>query len=44
LPYGDNEFDYVVTMFGAMFGPRPEFVVNELLRVTKPGGKIAMAN
>ena len=44
LPYNDNEFDYVVTMFGAMFAPRPDVVVNELLRVCKPGGTIAMAN
>ncbi|HEY3250128.1 MAG TPA: class I SAM-dependent methyltransferase [Ignavibacteria bacterium] len=44
LPYSGNEFDYVVTMFGAMFAPRPEVAAKELLRVTKPGGKIAMAN
>lgn len=44
LPYGNNEFDYVVSMFGAMFAPRPDVTVNELLRVCKPGGKIAMAN
>jgi hypothetical protein len=31
-------------MFGAMFAPRPEVVSAELLRVTKPGGLIAMAN
>ena len=44
LPYADSEFDAVVTMFGAMFAPRPEVVAAELLRVTKPGGFIAMAN
>ena len=44
LPYKDNEFDYVVTMFGAMFAPRPEVTAGELVRVTKPGGTIAMAN
>jgi SAM-dependent methyltransferase len=44
LPYGANEFDYVVTMFGAMFAPRPDVTTNELLRVCKPGGTIAMAN
>lgn len=44
LPYNDNEFDYVVTMFGAMFAPRPEVAAGELVRVTKPGGIIAMAN
>jgi len=44
LPYGDGEFDAVVSMFGAMFAPRPEVVAAELLRVTKPGGFVAMAN
>ena len=44
LPFGDAEFDYVITMFGAMFAPRPERVAAELLRVCKPGGTIAMAN
>lgn len=44
LPYADGEFDAVVTMFGAMFAPRPEVVASELLRVTKPGGFAAMAN
>jgi ubiquinone/menaquinone biosynthesis C-methylase UbiE len=44
LPYAEGEFDAVVTMFGAMFAPRPEAVAAELLRVTKPGGFVAMAN
>jgi ubiquinone/menaquinone biosynthesis C-methylase UbiE len=44
LPYEDASFDAVVTMYGAMFAPRPELVAAELLRVTKPGGVIAMAN
>lgn len=44
LPFGDGEFDYVVTMYGAMFAPRPDRVASELLRVCKPGGTIAMAN
>jgi len=44
MPYGDNEFDYVVSMFGVMFAPRPDVSVSELLRVCKPGGIIAMAN
>ena len=44
MPYKDNEFDWVVTMFGAMFAPRPDVAAEELLRVCKPGGKIAMAN
>jgi SAM-dependent methyltransferase len=44
LSYGDASFDAVITMFGVMFAPRPELVAAELLRVTKPGGLIAMAN
>lgn len=44
LPYADAEFDAVVTMFGAMFAPRPEIVASELARVLKPGGLLAMAN
>jgi SAM-dependent methyltransferase len=44
LPYADAEFDIVMTMFGAMFAPRPERVAAELIRVCKPGGLIAMAN
>lgn len=44
LPYADASFDIVVTMFGAMFAPRPELVASELARVLKPGGQLAMAN
>ena len=44
LPYADASFDAVVTMFGAMFAPRPELVAKELARVLKPGGLLAMAN
>ncbi|MGA8274274.1 MAG: class I SAM-dependent methyltransferase, partial [Candidatus Sulfotelmatobacter sp.] len=44
LPFPDRSFDIVLSMFGAMFGPRPERVAAELLRVCKPGGVIAMAN
>ena len=44
LPYGDGEFDIVISMFGAMFAPRPERVAAELLRVCRSGGLIAMAN
>lgn len=44
LPYPDGEFDAVVSMFGAMFAPRPDAVAAELHRVTKPGGLVAMAN
>ena len=44
LPYADAAFDVVVSMFGAMFAPRPERVAAELVRVCRPGGRIAMAN
>ncbi len=44
MPYTDGSFDVVVTMFGAMFCPRPERAAAELIRVCKPGGQIAMAN
>ena len=44
LPYDDASFDVVVTMFGAMFAPRPEVTAAELIRVCSPGGRIAMAN
>jgi SAM-dependent methyltransferase len=44
LPYADGAFRTVVTMFGAMFAARPERAAAELLRVTAPGGRIAMAN
>ena len=44
LPFEDAEFDVVLSMFGAMFAPRPEKVASEFVRVCKPGGLIAMAN
>lgn len=44
LPYADGRFDIVMTMFGAMFAPRPERVASELIRVCRTGGTIAMAN
>jgi SAM-dependent methyltransferase len=44
MPYEDSSFDVVMTMFGAMFAPRPDVTASELIRVTKPGGLIAMAN
>lgn len=44
LPYPDAAFDIVVSMFGAMFAPRPELVAAEFARVLKPGGRLAMAN
>jgi 2-polyprenyl-3-methyl-5-hydroxy-6-metoxy-1,4-benzoquinol methylase len=44
LPYGAGQFDLVVSMFGVMFAPRPDVAAAELLRVTKPGGRVALAN
>lgn len=44
LKFGDGSFDMIVSMFGAMFAPRPELVAAEFLRVCRPGGLIAMAN
>ena len=44
LPYDAASFDFVITMFGAMFAPRPEITAAELKRVCRPGGVIAMAN
>lgn len=44
LPYPDAQFDLVMSMFGAMFAPRPERVASELARVCRQGGTIAMAN
>jgi SAM-dependent methyltransferase len=44
LPYGDGQFDVILSMFGAMFAPRPERVIAECKRACRPGGRIAMAN
>ena len=40
----DHTFDLVVSIFGAMFAPRPFDVAKEMVRVTKPGGRIVMGN
>ena len=40
----DDQFDLVVSIFGAMFAPRPFDVAEEMVRVTKPGGRIVMGN
>ena len=40
----DERFDLVVSMFGAMFAPRPYDVAGEMVRVTRPGGRIVMGN
>ena len=41
---GDEQFELVVSVFGAMFAPRPFDVAREMLRVTKSGGRIVMGN
>ncbi|MBS1952639.1 MAG: class I SAM-dependent methyltransferase [Cyanobacteria bacterium SZAS-4] len=41
---GDESFDLLVSIFGAMFAPRPFDVAKEMVRVTKPGGRIVMGN
>jgi ubiquinone/menaquinone biosynthesis C-methylase UbiE len=40
----DNSFDLVVSIFGAMFAPKPFDVAKEMVRVTRPGGRIVMGN
>jgi len=40
----DQRFDLVVSIFGAMFAPKPLDVARELVRVTRPGGRIVMGN
>ncbi|RPD39630.1 class I SAM-dependent methyltransferase [Chitinophaga barathri] len=40
----DQRFDLVVSIFGAMFAPKPQDVAKEMVRVTRPGGKIVMGN
>jgi SAM-dependent methyltransferase len=44
LPFGEGEFDVVMSIFGAMFAADQEKAAAELLRVCKPGGRIGMAN
>jgi ubiquinone/menaquinone biosynthesis C-methylase UbiE len=43
LPFPDNSFDVTVSRLGIMFFPDPLAAVREMLRVTKPGGRIALA-
>jgi SAM-dependent methyltransferase len=40
----DDRFDLVVSIFGAMFAPKPQDVAKEVVRVTRPGGRIVMGN
>jgi len=41
---GDDSFDLVVSIFGTMFAPKPFDVAKEVVRVTRPGGRIVMGN
>ena len=40
----DRAFDLVISIFGAMFAPKPFDVAKEMVRVTRPGGRIVMGN
>src|SRR5881409_443450 len=40
----DDSFDLVISIFGAMFAPKPFDVAKEMVRVTRPGGRIVMGN
>src|SRR5262252_136187 len=40
----DDSFDLTVSIFGAMFAPKPLDVASEMVRVTRPGGRIVMGN
>jgi ubiquinone/menaquinone biosynthesis C-methylase UbiE len=40
----DHTFDLVVSIFGAMFAPKPFEVAKEMVRVTRPGGRVVMGN
>ena len=44
LPFADASFDAVISTFGAMFAPDQSRVAAEMLRVTRPGGRIGLAN
>lgn len=41
---GDHSFDLTLSVFGAMFAPKPFDVAKEMVRITKPGGRIVMGN
>jgi SAM-dependent methyltransferase len=41
---GDDSFDLTLSVFGAMFAPKPHDVAKEMVRVTRPGGRIVMGN
>ena len=42
LPFGDGEFDAVISTFGVMFASRPQLAATELARVCREGGRIAL--
>jgi SAM-dependent methyltransferase len=44
LPFGDESFDAVLSVFGVQFAPRHEVVARELARVTRPGGRIGIVS
>ena len=43
LPFGDAQFDVVLSQYGHMFAPRADVAAREMLRVLKPGGRIAFS-
>lgn len=43
LPFADASFDVVLSQFGHIFAPRPEVALAEMLRVLKPGGRLAFS-
>lgn len=44
LPFEDERFDCVTSVFGAMFAPRPDVAAREMFRVVRPGNTVGMAN
>jgi ubiquinone/menaquinone biosynthesis C-methylase UbiE len=44
LPFDGNQFDAAISVFGVMFAPDQERVASELVRVVRPGGRIALAS
>lgn len=44
LPFDDDSFDVTLSTFGVMFAPNQDRAASELLRVTRPGGRIGLAN
>jgi SAM-dependent methyltransferase len=44
LPYSDASFDVVLSMFGVMFAAHPDRAAAELIRVCRPGGRVALAS